>query len=88
MMHILVGDIQIFLISLLKLLDPIQVYVEDAWTASPCETEGITPLPDGTALINCQCGLPGFVAVFLTLDSRPLAVMHTTNAGETEIQFT
>ena len=44
------------------------VFVNDDWTASPCETEGITPLGDGTALINCHCTVPGYIAVFDSLE--------------------
>ena len=64
------------------------VFVNDDWTASPCETEGITPLGDGTALINCHCTVPGYIAVFLTLDNKPLAVMPQKYAEEKEIRFT
>jgi hypothetical protein len=49
---------------------------------------GITALGDGTAFINCECSVPGFIAVFLTKDNKPLLQMQQTVAGEKEVRFT
>ena len=32
----------------------------------------MTPLGDGTAYLNCECSLPGYVAVYLFENSTPL----------------
>ena len=64
------------------------VFVNEEWSAAPCETKGITPLNDGTALINCDCRVPGFIAVFLTMDNKPLVVMPQKYTREKEVHFT
>ena len=44
------------------------VFLEDSWTMVPCTTTGISPSTGGSgaALINCQCSVPGYTAVFLS----------------------
>ena len=64
------------------------VFVEQQWDESPCNTLGITALGDGTAFINCECSVPGFIAVFLTKDSKPLLQMVQAFASEKEVRFT
>ena len=64
------------------------VFVEQQWDDSPCNTLGITALGDGTAFINCECSVPGFIAVFLTKDSKPLLQMVQAFASEKEVRFT
>ena len=64
------------------------VFLEDSWTASPCTTTGISPSGDDTALINCECSVPGYTAVFLTLNNAPLAIMPNVAAQNRTIRFT
>ena len=64
------------------------VFVAEQWDNGPCETLGITALGDGTAFINCECSVPGFIAVFLTKDNKPLLQMQQTLAAEKEVRFT
>ena len=66
------------------------MFLEDSWTAAPCSTTGISPSTagDGAALINCACSVPGYTAVFLTLDNAPLAIMPNNAAQNRTIRFT
>ncbi|XP_059089873.1 uncharacterized protein LOC131885747 isoform X2 [Tigriopus californicus] len=41
------------------------VFQNDNWTSEFCETKEFVTKADGTATVNCDCSVPGYVAVFL-----------------------
>ena len=64
------------------------VFVEEAWTAGPCNTTSLSLAPDNTVSANCDCSVPGYIAVFLTLGSAPLMQMASTPVQNKTIAFT
>ena len=50
---------------------------------------GITPLGDGTAYVNCDCSIPGYISVYLvrTHDNKPLLEMTETFEFDKYIRF-
>ena len=54
-----------------------------------CVCLGITPLGDGTAQVNCDCSLPGYVVVYLVQErtNKPLLEMVETFPFDKRIQF-
>ena len=55
-----------------------------------CNNSGITPLGDGTANVNCDCSIPGYITVYLVKDDKtkqPLLEMTETFAFNKYIQF-
>ena len=64
------------------------VFVESAWTAGPCNTTSLSMAPDNTVSANCDCSVPGFIAVFLTLGNAPLMQMASSPEQNKTITFT
>ena len=64
------------------------VYVDDTWTSGPCTTTGLTMAPDQTLSAHCDCSVPGYIAVFLTLGSAPLMQMQSAPVQNTTVRFT
>ena len=50
---------------------------------------GITPLGDGTAQVNCDCSMPGYIVVYLVeaRDNKPLLQMEEHFPFNQFIQF-
>ena len=64
------------------------VFIDDAWSSGPCETTELSVSPDNTLSAHCECSVPGYIAVFLTQDSKPLLQMQSTPALNKTIVFT
>jgi hypothetical protein len=48
---------------------------------------GITPLSEGTAYLNCQCNMTGYVAVYLEKDGQPLPRITETLADQRTVHL-